>query len=223
MMRRACATRVGSCSMRFRRAIASASSARSGQVTVDFTSERLKLKDTLSRIVPRPLTRPASALTSAQRSASIKPSRSSKITILSPSTSPNRSMSRAVRYRSPPSAAAVEQIVTGKANSVLLTGEGQIDMVYRHIEDAIRRLAAMPGQRVMVFISPGFIAHIANPVTRRPGRSCEPIKHRDQYRRCARVVHAGCTRRHQSAVDRFSANGGCAGFPPSWRSNSKAA
>jgi hypothetical protein len=37
-----------------------------------------------------------------------------------------------------------------------LEGEAQIDMVYRHIEDAMRRLAAMPGQRIMVFVSPGF-------------------------------------------------------------------
>jgi hypothetical protein len=39
----------------------------------------------------------------------------------------------------------------------LSAGEGQTEMVYRHLEDAMRRLTAMPGQRVMVFVSPGFL------------------------------------------------------------------
>ena len=30
-------------------------------------------------------------------------------------------------------------------------------MVYRHLEDAMRRLSIMPGQRVMVLVSPGFV------------------------------------------------------------------
>src|SRR5262249_53305960 len=31
------------------------------------------------------------------------------------------------------------------------------EIVYRHLEDAMRRLSVMPGQRVMVFVSPGFL------------------------------------------------------------------
>jgi hypothetical protein len=42
------------------------------------------------------------------------------------------------------------------AQTVASQGESQIDYIYRHIEDGLRRLAGMPGQRVMVFISPGF-------------------------------------------------------------------
>ena len=36
-------------------------------------------------------------------------------------------------------------------------GDQESEYTYRHIEDAIRQLSAMPGQRVMVFVSPGFI------------------------------------------------------------------
>jgi VWFA-related protein len=40
---------------------------------------------------------------------------------------------------------------------VLALGDQETQYAYRHIEDAIRQLSAMPGQRVMVFVSPGFI------------------------------------------------------------------
>ena len=129
----------------------------SGQVTVDFTSERLKLQDALLRILPRPLT---SAGIGADECPTISFYQAKQIIENHDSVALNVAEQEYVACSSvsqPPSAAAVEQVVTGKANSVLLTGEGQIDMVYRHIEDAIRRLAAMPGQRIMVFISPGFI------------------------------------------------------------------
>jgi VWFA-related protein len=36
-------------------------------------------------------------------------------------------------------------------------GDQESEYAYRHVEDAIRQLSAMPGQRVMVFVSPGFI------------------------------------------------------------------
>jgi VWFA-related protein len=39
----------------------------------------------------------------------------------------------------------------------LSSGDQETEYAYRHIEDAIRQLSAMPGQRVMVFVSPGFI------------------------------------------------------------------
>jgi VWFA-related protein len=129
----------------------------SGQVTVDFTSERLKLRDSLSRIVPRPLTGAGAVVAECptigfyQARQMVEYHDSVALNIAEQEFVACSSVS------SPPSQQVIEQVVMGKANSVLLSGEGQIDMVYRHIEDAIRRLAAMPGQRVMVFVSPGFI------------------------------------------------------------------
>lgn len=40
---------------------------------------------------------------------------------------------------------------------VLALGDQETEYAYRHIEEAIKQLSAMPGQRVMVFVSPGFI------------------------------------------------------------------
>src|ERR1700730_10530010 len=39
----------------------------------------------------------------------------------------------------------------------LALGDQETEYAYRHIEEAIKQLSAMPGQRVMVFVSPGFI------------------------------------------------------------------
>jgi len=47
-------------------------------------------------------------------------------------------------------AQAMAGIVVGREDSVT-------EFAYRHMEDVMRRLASMPGQRIMVFVSPGFI------------------------------------------------------------------
>ncbi len=36
-------------------------------------------------------------------------------------------------------------------------GDASSQYAYRHLEDIVRRLASMPGQRVLVFVSPGFL------------------------------------------------------------------
>ncbi len=41
--------------------------------------------------------------------------------------------------------------------TALSNGDAESLYAYRHVEDAMRRLAGMPGQRVLVFVSPGFI------------------------------------------------------------------
>jgi VWFA-related protein len=39
----------------------------------------------------------------------------------------------------------------------IATGDASSQYAYRHLEDIVRRLASMPGQRVLVFVSPGFL------------------------------------------------------------------
>jgi VWFA-related protein len=43
------------------------------------------------------------------------------------------------------------------AQRALVKGDSDTDYAYRHLEDIVRRLSSMPGQRVLVFVSPGFI------------------------------------------------------------------
>ncbi|HZS71589.1 MAG TPA: VWA domain-containing protein, partial [Candidatus Acidoferrum sp.] len=52
---------------------------------------------------------------------------------------------------------AARALAESMAMKALSEGDAESEMTYRHMEDVIRRLAAMPGQRVLVLISPGFI------------------------------------------------------------------
>jgi VWFA-related protein len=128
----------------------------SGQVTVDFTSERTRLKDSLSRIVPRSLT----GSTGVQECPTISFYQARQmIEYQDPNaqTIAEQQFIACSSVKHPPPEQVIEAVVRGKANAVLTAGEGQTEMIYRHLEDAMRRLAVMPGQRVMVFVSPGFV------------------------------------------------------------------
>jgi VWFA-related protein len=51
---------------------------------------------------------------------------------------------------------AIAMAQSAAARSLAL-GDQETEYAYRHIEDAMGQLSGMPGQRVMVFVSPGFI------------------------------------------------------------------
>jgi len=52
---------------------------------------------------------------------------------------------------------AAQTMAQASASQVLSLGDNETEYAYRHLEDVIRRLASMPGQRVLVLVSPGFI------------------------------------------------------------------
>jgi VWFA-related protein len=53
--------------------------------------------------------------------------------------------------------AAAQSLAQTSAIRALNQGDIETEHTYRHLEDTMRRLAAMPGQRVLLFISPGFV------------------------------------------------------------------
>lgn len=53
--------------------------------------------------------------------------------------------------------AAAQGVALGIAGSVVSREDSSTEYAYRHMEDVMRRLATMPGQRIMVFVSPGFL------------------------------------------------------------------
>ena len=53
---------------------------------------------------------------------------------------------------------AVEQTVTTVARQVLNLGEEQSRLDLRLLNDVVKRMSALPGQRILVLISPGFLA-----------------------------------------------------------------
>jgi VWFA-related protein len=129
----------------------------SGQVSVDFTADRTKLKDALSSIVPRPL---GGASTGVNECPSITFYQARQIVEYHDTVAESVAETdfiACLQTTQPPPPQMVESVVRAKADSTLSVGEAQTDMVYRNIEAAMRRLAAMPGQRILVFVSPGFI------------------------------------------------------------------
>jgi VWFA-related protein len=48
-------------------------------------------------------------------------------------------------------------IVEGAVNRALNQGDIENEYTYRHLEDVLRRLSNMPGERVMLLVSPGFL------------------------------------------------------------------
>ena len=53
--------------------------------------------------------------------------------------------------------AAALSMAEAAAARALVAGDSQTEYTYRHFEETARRLSSMPGQRIMIFVSPGFI------------------------------------------------------------------
>ena len=53
--------------------------------------------------------------------------------------------------------AQAQALASATTARALASGDAQTEYVYRHLEEATKKLSAMPGQRVMVLVSPGFI------------------------------------------------------------------
>jgi VWFA-related protein len=53
---------------------------------------------------------------------------------------------------------AAQSLAQAAASRAVAQGDSETQYSYRHLEDVIRRLAGMPGQRVLVLVSPGFIS-----------------------------------------------------------------
>jgi len=129
----------------------------SGQVTVDFTADRMRLKDSLSSIVPRSLT---GSGVSANECPSISFYQARQIIEFHDMLAENvaeMDLLACLNTQIQPPETTLQSMIRGKADSVLSVGAAQTNMVYRNVEQSLRRLAAMPGQRIMVFVSPGFI------------------------------------------------------------------
>jgi len=127
----------------------------SGQFAQEFTSDHEVLKKALNQIIPRPLLDStvhdcpdisyfqADLIENKQDSQALAVAAEDTVQCAFNGDETKLSMARSLA-----SAAAIRIVSSGDASS---------DYTYRHMEDVLRRLSAMPGQRKLVFISPGFI------------------------------------------------------------------
>ncbi|MGO9272730.1 MAG: VWA domain-containing protein [Terriglobia bacterium] len=129
----------------------------SGQGNLDFTADREKLRATLLRLQPRPIT-----TTSVQECPDIFPYQAYLIV----QASDQMALQAAVEDVISCQCSGNAQQCTGAAseaqaaaNRVLNLDQDQSEYSLREIELLVRRMATLPGQRSIVWVSPGFMTH----------------------------------------------------------------
>jgi VWFA-related protein len=128
----------------------------SGQLTQEFTDDHQALKKSLLGIVPRPLAGAAGfhdcpdvSYYLADQIANYQDAQALAVA--------TEDAVQCAFGGDETMAAAARVLAQSVADRTVNVGDAQTDYVYRHLEDTLRRLTAMPGQRIMVFVSPGFI------------------------------------------------------------------
>src|SRR5260221_11195611 len=127
----------------------------SGQSTQEFTADRALLNKALLGIIPRPVlqlsSRDCPDISYYQADLIVNKNNSQALAI-----SADDALQCAFGGDTTKMAMA-QQMASSTANRNLSMGDSSTEYAYRHMEEALRRLSGMPGQRKMVFISPGFI------------------------------------------------------------------
>jgi VWFA-related protein len=128
----------------------------SGQLTRDFTDDRDALKQTLLGIIPRPLAGGGGFHDCPEvgfyQADLIMNKQDSQALDIATEDAVQCAFGGDERMRE-----QAKIIAQSSASRSLSAGEAQTEYTYRHLEDAMRHLAPMPGQRIMVLVSPGFI------------------------------------------------------------------
>ncbi|HYL86127.1 MAG TPA: VWA domain-containing protein [Candidatus Angelobacter sp.] len=121
----------------------------SGQVELDYTSDQDKLEETLQRVMPRPLMQTSSGdcppMTFYEAYQIVE---ANDPVALQVATADAMSCS--------PNAQAAALLAQSAAQRVLSLGESQLQFTYQNLESLIRRMTTLPGQRIIVLMSPGF-------------------------------------------------------------------
>jgi VWFA-related protein len=127
----------------------------SGQLTQEFTDDREKLSKALLGILPHPLTNQGfhecPDLSYYQSDLIVN---KSDVQALAVAT--DEALQCAFNGDTTMMAAA-QRLAQAAADRMVVQGDSETQYAYRHLDDVVRRLANMPGQRVLVLVSPGFI------------------------------------------------------------------
>ena len=130
----------------------------SGQTTLDFTDDRAKLHETLLRLQPRPISRSGGAdcphvtyymadlIQNKNDPQALQAAAEDAIVCMHLDTS------------SPGTVQMAAQSAQMAASMALNNGDHETRISLNVLREAVRRMAAMPGQRNLVLISPGFFA-----------------------------------------------------------------
>jgi VWFA-related protein len=126
----------------------------SGQVTQEFTDDRELINKALLGIVPR------ASLSAEHGCPEIGYYQADLIEVKRDTQALGVATEDALQCEfqgNPAMRPEAQALAESAAANVLAAGDSQTELTYRRFEEAIRRLSSMPGQRVMIFVSPGFI------------------------------------------------------------------
>jgi VWFA-related protein len=128
----------------------------SGQITQEFTQEHEPLQHSLLGVVPHPLIGGAGIHDcpeiSYYQADQIENRHDTQALAVAAEDALQCAFQGDTRFTG-----QAQMMATTASMRVLTNGDTQTGFVYRHLEDIIKRLGGMPGQRVMVFVSPGFV------------------------------------------------------------------
>src|SRR5882762_1364866 len=129
----------------------------SGQVTQEFTQERERLQSSLLNIVPRPLTGRGTGIHECPEIGYYQADLIQNRHDMQALAVAAEDALQCAFQGNPAMLAQAQNLAESTSQRALTSGDAQTDYVYRHIEQIMKRLSGMPGQRVMVFVSPGFL------------------------------------------------------------------
>jgi VWFA-related protein len=128
----------------------------SGQVTQEFTSDHEALRHTLLSIIPRPL----ATVPGVHECPDESVYQAEQINTNHDTTALEAATYDAIECAfngDKTKIAQAESLAMAVAQRVSSLGDAQTEAIYRRTQETLRRLAGMPGQRIMVFVSPGFM------------------------------------------------------------------
>ena len=127
----------------------------SGQLTQEFTDDHDKLAKALLGIVPHSLTSHGfhDCPDVSYYQADLIVNRSDQ-QALAVATEEADQCAFNGDTRALPAAQSLARVAAGRT---VAQGDSETQYAYRHLEEVVRRLASMPGQRVLVLVSPGFL------------------------------------------------------------------
>jgi VWFA-related protein len=124
----------------------------SGQTMVDFTDDRAKLHDALLRIQPRSRLNTMECPPMTYYMADLIQNKNDQQALGVATTE-----ALICGHLDPTMMSAAQSMAQSAASRALSTGDADSRMALNVLKSSVRRLAAMPGQRGLVLISPGFL------------------------------------------------------------------
>ncbi len=128
----------------------------SGQDTMEFTADKAALHRAILGVVPRPLTPQSLGAECPEITHYIADQIENKHDPTAQAVAVEETVQCEFNGDETKQAQALV-IVRGAVLRALNAGDIENEFTYRHLEDVLRRLASMPGERIMLLVSPGFL------------------------------------------------------------------